>query len=50
MAQKQTSLISGGGIMRYFNDYKSSLSFKPGHVIVFSLIVIIGVLMLHLMG
>ncbi len=38
---------STGGIMRYFSDYKSKVLIKPGHVILFSIILIITVIMLH---
>lgn len=46
---KQTSNMpmSTGGIMRYFSDYKSKIVIKPGHVIFFSMITIITVIMLH---
>jgi len=32
---------SGAGITRYFDDYKSKIEFKPAHVIVLAVIVII---------
>lgn len=41
---------STAGITRYFDDYKSKISFKPGHIIVLSLIVLIVVVFLHLYG
>ncbi len=41
---------STAGITRYFDDYKSKISFKPGHVIVLALIVIVLIIFLHLYG
>jgi preprotein translocase subunit Sec61beta len=41
---------SGAGITRYFEDYKSKLGFKPGVVIIFTLIVIVLVLFLQAYG
>ena len=38
---------SGGGIVRYFDDYKSKIQFKPGHVIVLVIVVIVIELLLH---
>ncbi|MFA5405924.1 MAG: SEC61-beta family protein [Candidatus Nanoarchaeia archaeon] len=38
---------STGGIMRYFSDYKSKLSLKPGYVIFASIIIILTVIILH---
>lgn len=38
---------SGGGIVRYFDDYKSKIQFKPGHIIVLVIVVIIIELLLH---
>ena len=42
--------MSGAGITRYFEDYKSSIEFKPGHVIFFAVIVIALMIMLHIWG
>jgi len=41
---------SGAGITRYFDDYKSKIEFKPGHVIVMTIIVMIVVILLHIYG
>jgi preprotein translocase subunit Sec61beta len=41
---------SGAGIMRYFDDYKSKIEFKPEHVIIMVVLVIIIVIALHLSG
>jgi len=39
-----------GGIVRYFEEYKSKLVIKPGYVILFALLVILGAFFLHLFG
>jgi len=41
---------SQGGITRYFDEYKSKISFKPTHVIILILIIIILELILHTQG
>ncbi|MDP6641780.1 MAG: preprotein translocase subunit Sec61beta [Candidatus Nanoarchaeia archaeon] len=41
---------SGGGLVRYFEDYKSKLQFKPHYVIAFILIVVIIELILFRVG
>lgn len=51
MAQDRISMPSSqGGLIRYFEDYKSKISIKPGHVIVLVIAVIILVLILHAYG
>ncbi len=37
---------SGAGITQYFDDYKSSIEFKPEHVVIFAVVVIIIELLL----
>lgn len=32
---------SGAGITRYFDDYKSKIEFKPAHVVVMAILIII---------
>ncbi len=39
-----------GGIVRYFDDYKSKIQFKPGHVVLLAVIVMIGEIVLHTFG
>lgn len=39
-----------GGIVRYFDDYKSKIQFKPGHVVLLAAIVIIAEIILHALG
>ncbi len=41
---------SGGGLIRYFDEYKSKINFKPGHVIVLVVIIIIIEIILHTWG
>lgn len=49
--QKKVSMPSSfGGIVQYFNEYNSSFELKPGHVIFFSIIVIVAALVLHIIG
>jgi preprotein translocase subunit Sec61beta len=41
---------SGAGIMRYFDDYKSKIEFKPEHVVILTILVIVVIIVLHLTG
>ena len=41
---------SGAGITRYFDEYQSKLRFKPGHIIVLCIIVVLITLLLHAYG
>ena len=42
MADQRINLPSGmGGLVRYFDDYKSKIMFKPEHVVAFIILVII---------
>jgi preprotein translocase subunit Sec61beta len=51
MANDRVSMPSGmGGLTRYFDDYKSKISFRPGHIIVLCLVVIAIMIFLHLYG
>jgi preprotein translocase subunit Sec61beta len=51
MAQdKITMPTSTAGITRYFDDYKSKIEFKPGHIIILCLIVIVVSIFLHAYG
>jgi len=48
MAKDKINMPMGtAGLTRYFDEYKSRISFKPGYVIVFSIITIILIIMLH---
>ena len=51
MAQDRISMPSGmGGLVRYFDEYKSKIKFKPGHIIVLCIVVIIIMVFLHRFG
>jgi preprotein translocase subunit Sec61beta len=51
MAKDKVSMPSGmGGLTRYFDEYKSKISLKPGHVIVLCIIVIAIMVVLHIYG
>ena len=39
-----------GGLVRYFDEYKSKITFKPGHVVVLCIVVIIIMIILHAYG
>ena len=39
-----------GGLVRYFDDYKSKVEFKPAIVVVMIIVVIILEIILHRMG
>lgn len=42
--------MSGGGLMRYFDEYKSKIEFSPGTVVVMIIIVVVLMLFLHMYG
>ena len=51
MAQDRISMPSGmGGLVRYFDEYKSKIKFKPGHIIILSIVVIVIMIFLHSYG
>tara|TARA_Y100000310_G_C20669467_1_gene809427 strand:+ start:2011 stop:2244 length:234 start_codon:yes stop_codon:yes gene_type:complete len=51
MAQDRITMpTSTAGITRYFDDYKSKIEFKPGHIIVLVLLVMLIVILLHIYG
>lgn len=51
MAQNRISMPSGtGGLVRYFDDYKSKISIQPVHVIVFIILVILVIILLQIFG
>lgn len=41
---------SSAGITRYFDDYKSKVTFKPGHIIILTILVIVIAVILHAYG
>ena len=51
MAQDKIRMPSGiGGLVRYFDEYKSNIRFKPGHLIVLIFIVMILMFLLYTFG
>ncbi|MAG91404.1 preprotein translocase subunit Sec61beta [Candidatus Woesearchaeota archaeon] len=51
MAQDRISMPSGmGGLVRYFDEYKSKIKFKPGHIIVLSIVVMLIMFFLYNYG
>jgi preprotein translocase subunit Sec61beta len=51
MASDRINLPQGtGGLMRYFDEYKSKIQLKPGHIIVLIIVIIILEIILHLYG
>ena len=41
---------SGGGLVRYFEDYKSKVEFKPSVVLIMIIIVILIEIIIHTYG
>ena len=51
MAQDKISMPSGmGGLMRYFDEYKSKIRIKPGHIIIMCIVVIVIMVFLYTYG
>jgi len=52
MAQdNKISMPSGmGGLMRYFDEYKSKIRIKPGHIIIMVFVVIVIMVFLYTYG
>ena len=51
MANDKITMPSGtAGLTRYFDDYKSRIEIKPGHVIVLAVAVTLLIIVLHLYG
>jgi len=51
MAQQKINMPSGsGGLMRYFDEYKSKIRIKPGHIIIMCVVVIIIMMFLYTYG
>ena len=41
---------SMGGIVRYYDDYKSKIQIRPGHVVLLAILVMIIEILLHTFG
>ena len=39
-----------GGLMRYFDEYKSKIRIKPGHIIIMCVVVIVIMVLLYTYG
>ncbi len=39
-----------GGLVRYFDEYKSKIEFRPGHIIILAIVVMIIEIFLHAFG
>lgn len=39
-----------GGLVRYFDEYKSSISIKPGHILIAIGLVIVLMILLNMFG
>ena len=50
MADKIQMPSGMGGLVRYFDEYRSKITLKPGHVVVLCIIVLIIMLILHAYG
>lgn len=51
MAEQRFRMPSGtGGLVRYFDDYKSKIAFQPLHVVVFIILIILLTILLHVFG
>jgi len=51
MADDKVRLPSGmGGLVQYYDEYKSKIEFKPGTIVLFIILVILIEILLHLYG
>jgi preprotein translocase subunit Sec61beta len=50
MSEKMRMPSGMGGLVRYFDEYKSKLEFKPGHIIILCIAVIILMIILYTFG
>ena len=50
MADKIQMPSGMGGLVRYFDEYRSKIEFKPGHIIIICIAVIIIMILLHMFG
>lgn len=51
MARDRIQMPSGmGGLVRYFDDYKSKIEFKPGHIVILVIVVIVIEIILLTLG
>jgi preprotein translocase subunit Sec61beta len=51
MSNDKINMPSGmGGLVRYFDEYRSKIEFKPGHIVILCIIVVIIIIGLHIWG
>jgi len=51
MADNRIQMPSGmGGLVRYFDEYRSKVEFKPGHIVILCIIIILVLLFLQAFG
>ena len=51
MGQDKITMPSGmGGLVRYFDEYKSKIELKPGHIIILCVTVMIIMILLYTYG
>ncbi len=51
MGNDKISMPSGmGGLVRYFDEYKSKIEFKPGHIIILCVAVMLLMIILYAYG
>ena len=51
MAQEKITMPSGmGGLTRYFDEYKSKIRIKPGHIIIMCLFIMAIMIFLYTYG
>ena len=50
MAGKVKLPSSSGGIIQYYDEYKSKIELTPIHVVIITVLVMLGVIVLHAVG
>ena len=50
MAEKIHMPSGTGGLVRYFDEYKSKIAIQPQHVIVLIIVLILIIILLHIFG
>lgn len=51
MSDKKINMpASTAGLTRFFEDYRSKIEFKPGHVIILAVVIMLITIALHVYG
>jgi preprotein translocase subunit Sec61beta len=51
MSDKKVNMpASTAGLTRFFEDYRSKIEFKPGHVIILAVVIMLITIALHVYG